>query len=434
MNYESFLASKRIGHAFAGFEPKAKRGSKLFPFQRLIVDRAIRMGRMAVFAECGMGKTLMELEWGRQVAGNTGKPVLLVAPLAVSEQTCGEALRFGYEASFSREPSTGKGPTIQVTNYDNIDKFDPARYSGLILDESSCLKGNGPMRKGIQDFAARIPYRLACTATPAPNDYTELGNHSEFVGNLSAQEMLATYFMHDGGETSKWRLKGHARMDFWRWVASWSVFCSKPSDLGFADDGYNLPDLKYHHHVVGSGFDAGLLFEVEASGLSERRTSRRVSISERCEKAAEIIGSSDQPWLVWCDLNDESELLTNVIEGSVEIRGSNKPEEKVDRLIGFANGKYRRLVTKPSIAGFGMNYQHCSDMIFVGMSDSWEQIYQGVRRCWRFGQKSEVNVHFITSLAEGAVVRNIQRKDAAAATMRNELSEIAKEIYVSKHK
>jgi len=425
-NYQKFLASKRMAHAPSGFDSGAFHGP-LFPFQQFIVDRALRMGKMAVFADCGMGKTLMQLEWAHQVHARTGRQVIVAAPLAVGNQSVAEAIRFGYDATFSKRPT--KEAAICITNYDSLHHFDAADYAGIVADESSILKGQGAMRRMIQDFVTRIPYRLACTATPAPNDYTELGNHSEFVGGLSSAEMLASYFVHDGGETSVWRLKGHARRAFWHWVASWSVFCAKPSDLGFNDEGYDLPPLRYHHHQVGGGFDAGLLFDVEAESLTERRDARRASLKDRCEMAASLVNESDEPWLVWCDLNAESELLDRLIPSAIEVQGSHKDDYKSDALIGFAEGRYTDLISKPTIAGFGMNYQHCSNMAFVGLSDSWEQIYQAVRRSWRFGQVNPVNAHVITSLAEGAVVRNIQRKDANAKAMAAELSEIAREIY-----
>jgi hypothetical protein len=426
MTYGEFLAAKTISHARSGFAVKESH-EKLFPFQRFIVRMALEKGRFCIFADCGLGKTFMELEFASQCQRQTKKPSLLVAPLAVGHQAEMEAKRFGYDARFSSRQSAESA--IDITNYESLHHFEPNSYGSIVLDESSILKGNGPMRQSIHSFSSAIPLRLACTATPAPNDYTELGNHSELVGNLSSAEMLATYFVHDGGDTSVWRLKGHAKKDFWRWVASWSAFCAKPSDLGFSDEGYALPELRYIHHEVGGGFDAGLLFEVEAESLTERRDARRQSLHERCSKVAEIV-SPDEPWLLWCDLNAESEALKRVIPWAAEVKGSDSIEHKQDALLGFATGKYQALITKPSIAGFGMNYQHCSKMAFVGLSDSWEQIYQATRRCWRFGQKRPVEAHIITSKAEGAVVRNIRRKDDAAKQMASELSAIAKEIYV----
>ncbi|NJL70690.1 MAG: helicase [Candidatus Competibacteraceae bacterium] len=428
IDYQQFLASKRRMFGECGFEPDTL-NKKLFAFQTRIVETALRKGRYAIFADCGMGKTLMQLEWARRVSERENRPVLTVTPLAVSAQTFDEAQRFGYMAEFSRRPNMTT--PIQITNYSNIEHFEPSSFAGLVIDESSILKGDGPMRRSMQAFADRIKYRLACTATPAPNDFTELGNHSEFVGSLSHSEMLATYFVHDGGDTSKWRLKGHAKQDFWRWVASWAMFCSKPSDLGFDDKGYNLPALTYHQHEVGAGFDAGLLFDVEAESLSERRAARKDSIEDRCAKAADMVNASDESWVVWCNLNAESEKLASLIPDAIEVTGSDSDEHKADAMIGFAQGKHRVIVTKPSIAGWGMNWQHCRNQVFVGLSDSWEQLYQAVRRSWRFGQQKEVHIHIVTSKAEGAVVRNIERKDKQAKELMNELSAIARSIYVS---
>lgn len=427
MDYQEFLARKRrlanpLGFDCGHLSPHLK------DFQEFTVRRALKLGRMATFLDCGMGKTVIQLEWAHRIAKRTLQRVLIVTPLAVSSQTEAEAFRFGYDAKFTRNET--KAPIV-ITNYANIGKFSPSDFAGIVIDESSILKGDGPMRRDIQAFSSQIQYRLACSATPAPNDYTELGNHSEFVGSLSSSEMLATYFVHDGGETSVWRLKGHAKADFWRWVASWSVFGSRPSDLGFDDTGYVLPPLRYHQHVVGSGFDAGLLFEVEAESLSERRQSRKESIEERCAAAAALVNTSDEPWIVWCGLNAESEMLSAMIPDAIEVQGSNSDAEKEDAMIGFASGRYRVIVTKASIAGFGMNWQHCCKQVFVGLSDSWEQLYQAVRRSWRFGQTRQVDAHIITSRAEGAVVRNIQRKDEQAHEMAKQLSQIAREIYVS---
>jgi len=426
-SYQDFLRKKAISHPAIGWDCRSVHKS-LFDFQKFSVRRALKLGRSAAFLDCGMGKTFIQLEFSDKVAKRVKKPVLVLTPLAVSAQTVMEAHRFGYSASFSRRQDMTT--PIQVTNYANIHHFDPAMYAGLVADESSLLKGDGPLRKSVQAMADQIEYRLSCTATPAPNDYMELGNQSEFVGNLSCSEMLATYFCHDGGETATWRLKGHARKEFWRWVASWAIFCAKPSDLGFADGGYRLPPLEYHQHVVGEGYDAGLLFDVEAESLQERRTARRDSIEERCAKAASIVNASDKPWVVWCNLNDESAMLAKMIHGAVEVQGSHSDEHKEDAMIGFVSGKYQRIITKPSIAGWGMNWQHCADQAFVGLSDSWEQLYQAVRRSWRFGQTKSVNIHIITSAAEGAVVRNIKRKDDNARMMAEELSQIARSIYV----
>jgi hypothetical protein len=285
------------------------------------------------------------------------------------------------------------------------------------LDESSILKGDGPLRKAITEFAAHIPYRLACTATPAPNDHMELGNHAEFLGIMSKTEMLSTFFVHDGGETSKWRLKGHAEADFWKWVASWAVMIRRPSDLGYEDGGFHLPELYYHQHTVEAEWKADYLFPVEAKSMAERRGARRDSLPARVKLAAHLVNASDEQWILWCNLNDESKELTKAIPGAVEVTGSDSDAHKEQAPLDFIDGKTRVLVSKPKILGWGMNFQNCRNAAAVGLSDSWESLYQIVRRIWRFGQQQECHMHIITGELEGAVVRNIERKEREAAKM-----------------
>jgi hypothetical protein len=421
--YTEFLQTKRIAVTPAGFDAEDIH-TALFPFQRDITRWALRRGRAAIFAGTGLGKTAMQLEWARQVAAYTGGDVLILAPLAVSQQTVREGEKFGITVTLCQDGADVR-PGVNITNYERLHRFDATRFAGVVLDESSILKAySGATRTAIIEAFAQTPYRLACTATPAPNDYMELGNHAEFLGVMSRVEMLAMFFVHDGGDTSQWRLKGHAEGDFWRWMASWAVMLRRPSDLGYEDGAFNLPPLVMHEHVLESRVaPQGMLFAVEALTLSERRAARRASMADRVTAAAALANGTDEPFLVWCDLNDESRALTAAIDGAVEITGSDPPEVKERRMLDFSDGHIRVLVTKPSIAGFGMNWQHCPNVVFVGLSDSWESYYQAIRRCWRFGQTRPVQCHVITSTAEGAVVQNIQRKERDAERMASAMVE-----------
>ena len=431
MNYDEFLHSKQRIPPACGFDrPKEKMNPMMFEWQKDITRWALRKGRAALFEDCGNGKTIQQLEFCRAVSEYIGKPSLIVAPLTVGEQTKREADKFGYTATLCRtQKDVQQG--INITNYEMLEHFDPDSFGGVVLDESSILKNcMGKVRTQIIEMFRNVPYRLSCTATPSPNDYMELGNQVEFLGIMSRTEMLATYFTHDGSDTSKWRLKGHAEVRFWEWVATWAVVLTCPGDLGYPNDGYILPDLVMHEHLVdvSTSMDDGL-FGWVAQTLTERRDARRMSLRERCAKAAEIVSfDPDEQWVIWCDLNDESELLTSLISGAIEVRGSDKPDDKAKSLRGFADGSVRYLVTKPSIAGFGMNWQNCHNMIFVGLSDSYEAMYQAIRRCYRFGQKFPVNVHIVTSAAEGAVKANIESKEAQAEFMKKNMVQHTKEI------
>lgn len=395
----------------------------LFDFQRDITGWALRRGRCAIFADTGLGKTRMQLEFARHIPGS----VLILSPLAVADQTVSEGLTMGINVNHCRESSDFDESRITITNYDRAHKFDPRNFTAIILDESSVIKHHDAktLRRLIESFE-QTPYKLCLTATPSPNDYTELGNHAEFLGVCSRAEMLAEFFCHDGGETQKWRLKGHARAAFWKWVAEWAVLVRSPSDLGYDGSAYVLPDLSIHHHVTVSDVrahrSAGLLFPADARTLTERRTARKCSVSNRVSECAKLVNSNDDKWVVWCDLNSESDALSKAINGAVEIRGSDDIETKENRLKAFARGESRVLVSKPSICGFGLNWQHAHHMAFVGVTDSWEAYHQAVRREWRFGQKEPVDVHIFTSDLEGAVVANLKRKEDAAIEMANELS------------
>ena len=414
-DYQEFISRKRIVDAPTGLPIIPELNSGMFGFQSDIVKWALSRGRAAIFAGCGMGKTIMQLDWARCVPGN----VLILAPLAVAQQTEREGVKFGIPCKYVRKPTDGV--RIQVTNYEMLDHFDAADFNGIVLDESSILKAyDGKTRTRIIDAFSQTPFRLACTATPAPNDYMELGNHSEFLGIMNRSEMLATFFINDASDTGKWRLKKHATEDFWRWLSSWAVMIRMPSDLGYPDDGFSLPPISYLRHIAEvdhAQARVGDLFRMPAVTLMERRQERRLTIGERVNLAAEIANSTDDQWMIWCDLNDESDALGKKINGAREVRGSNDAEYKMDSMMGFIDGKYRALVSKPSICGFGMNFQNCHKIVFVGLSDSYEQFYQAVRRCWRFGQTSPVDVHIIIAETEGAVLSNIARKDRESQGM-----------------
>ncbi len=425
MKYEEFIKSKEVFDAPTGLTDVPELNPMLFSFQKDIVRWALKRGRAAIWADCGLGKGPMALEWARHIPGD----VLIVAPLAVSRQFKREADKFGITIGIAKSAANIK-ERITVTNYERLDGFDTSRFTGVVLDESSILKSHdGKTRTALIDSFSRTPFRLCCTATPAPNDHMELANHAEFLGTMSRVEMLSMFFVHDGGETSKWRLKGHAEGDFWRWLASWAVMMRKPSDLGYKDDNFKLPEIKIHSHTVSvEKATNGFLFALEANTLQERIGARRETIEDRVRACASIVNGTDRPFLVWCNLNTESEALGKMIEGAVEVKGSDTPEEKESAMIGFTEGKIRVLVTKPSIAGFGMNWQHCADMAFVGLSDSYEQYYQAIRRCWRFGQKRQVNVHIITASTEGSIVENIRRKESDATKMAERMVEHMKDI------
>lgn len=419
-DYADFLARKRISDPMTGMADVGELPLFMFPHQRDIVSWALRRGRSAIFAGTGLGKTAMELVWADKVSAHTGKPVLIFAPLAVSQQHIREAGKFGLSARIVADQSQVSAG-VNVTNYQKIGKFDLSAFGGICLDESSILKSTeGHYRTRLIEECASIPFRLAATATPAPNDFMELGNHAEFLGVMSYTDMLATFFVHDGGDTQKWRLKGHAESEFWKWMASWAVMLRKPSDLGYPNDGYDLPSLIQNQHVVGVDYapslDTGLLFPMEARSMSERIAARRDTVSERVEMAAKIT-PADRPFVWWCNLNSEAEALAKAVPGAVNLTGSDTDDQKESKIADFLSGKTRVLISKPSICGFGLNFQHCRDTGFVGLNDSFEQVFQAVRRFWRFGQTKPVTVHFIAAETEGAVVANIKRKEADAERM-----------------
>jgi len=432
MTYAAYVERKLSRVPPTGIASGFSLPGSLFPHQSALTSWAIRRGRAAIFADTGLGKSRMQVAWADAVHRHTGRPVLILAPLAVAPQTVAEGGDLGVNILHCREMAE-VGPGINITNYDRLHKFDASVFGGVVLDESSCIKHHDTktLRTLLESFTD-TPFKLCATATPAPNDWTELGTHAEFLGICTRQEMLAEFFTHDGGDTSVWRLKGHARHIFWQWVSTWGAMVRRPSDLGFDDSAYNLPPLHLHEHTVDTEMPTnGMLFACEAQSLSERRDARRLSIEDRVTDCASIVNADRQPWIVWCDLNAESDALCKAIPDAVEIRGADDAEVKEQRLADFAAGRIRVLVTKPSIAGFGLNWQHCARMAFVGVTDSFESYYQAVRRCWRFGQKRDVHVHVFASTAEGAVVANLKRKERDALAMAESLSAETREAVMA---
>ena len=424
LKYDDFINSKSKTFENMGINvDKNDLNPNMFGFQKDIVRWALKKGRAAIFAECGLGKTLMQLSWADEIHKHTGGKILILAPLAVAPQTKEEGEKFGIPVNIC-ESQDDVVDGINITNYEKIDKFTGNSFQAVVLDESSILKSfTSSTRNKLIDNFSKVPFRLACTATPAPNDHMELGNHSEFLGVMTRAEMLSMYFVHDGGNTAKWRLKGHAEDVFWNWMASWAVFIDNPKNLGYDADGYNLPELNINEIIV----DGDEVLS-ETLTLTQRRQARKDSLELRCQAAADIVNSSDEQWLVWCDLNDESAMLKSLIDNAVEIKGSDKASHKTSSMLNFSDGLIKCLVTKPSIAGFGMNWQQCHNMIFVGLSDSYEKYYQAVRRCYRFGQKNEVNVYIIISAKEGAVKANIERKQEDAKKMQDAMIKLTKEV------
>ena len=434
MEYESFIRRKLSCVPPTGITGELRIPLSLFDHQRALVQWALRRGRAAIFADTGLGKSRMQLAWASEVLRHTGRPVLILAPLAVAPQTVAEGAEIGVTVAHVREQSQIGEVGIYITNYDRMHLFEPAAFGALVLDESSCIKHHTAKTFAhLCEAFERTPYKLCATATPAPNDWTELGTHAEFLGICTRAEMLAEYFVHDGAETQVWRLKGHARAQFWRWVSTWGAMVRKPSDLGFDDSRYELPSLTVHQHTVmipDAAQRMGMLIAMEAQTLSERRNARKESVADRVKACADLVNADDERWLVWCDLNAESDALTRAIRGAVEVKGADEAEHKERALTDFAAGRIRVLVSKPSIAGWGMNFQRCARIAFVGVTDSWESYYQAVRRCWRFGQTRPVEVHIFASDLEGAVVANLRRKETDALAMAESLSAETREAVI----
>jgi DNA modification methylase len=428
-DYDSFVASKRRAEVATGHEP-GPLNEHLFDFQHAIVSWAARRGRAAIFADTGLGKTLMQLSWAAEVQTKTGGVVLIIAPLAVSEQTIEEGSRFGVEVTRVPHGGPPTGPGVWITNYERIDVIDFDELHGVVLDESSILKSHtGKTRTAIISACQGVPYRLSCTATPSPNDFEELGNQCEFLGVMTRTEMLATYFVNDTGDTGTWRLKGWGASKFWEWMGTWAVVLRNPSDIGFDGSRYILPEPRYHEHVVDSAPLGGELFARPALTLTERRQAQRESIESRCKALAEVVNAeAGEPWLIWCHLNAEADLLQELIPGSVNVQGSDTAEKKTQAMMDFSHGELRVLISKPKICGFGMNWQHCARMAFVGLDDSFEKFYQAVRRCHRFGQKRSVQVHLFVAESEGQVLHNLARKEQQHHEMSTNMVEHMRDI------
>ncbi len=419
--YADFLKQKQRVWSGVGVADSELPG-KLFPWQAAITRWALKKGRAAIFADCGLGKTFMQLSWARSVPG----PVLLLAPLCVAEQTVREGQTLGIPVTYARSQAEATDG-LTITNYERFDGFDPSAFTGVVLDESSILKAfDGKTRTKLITECQPIPYRLCCTATPSPNDIAELANHAEFLGLMTRSEFLATWFVHDD---EGWRMKRHAVQPFYRWLASWAVALRKPSDIGYADDGFALPPLHILERIVECDAPSGTLFpELGFSGIQGRMAARRGSLDARIEAAAQLaltgrVGSSGPScqWVLWCGLNDESDRLADAIPDAVNVQGSDSYAEKRAAVEGFVAGRIRVLITKPKILGFGLNFQCCHHMAFVGLSDSYETYYQCIRRCWRFGQKHPVNAHVVVSEAERLIVENVRRKEAHADALSRDL-------------
>jgi len=409
--YQSFIERKQFVPVISGHDVELDAlNPHLFDFQRVITKWAVKRGRAALFEDTGLGKTIQQGAWADEVCNHTQGDVLMFAPLCVAHQTVHKLAGFGIEVNYCRSRD-GIKPGINITNYEMLHEFDCSEFAGIVLDESSIIKHkDGKTRNALIESCSTVPYRLSCTATPSPNDFMELGNQAEWLGIMSMSEMLSTFFVHDGGETNKWLLKGHGKTKFWEWLSTWAVCIRSPADLGFDGSAYILPKLNIIGHVVESKVKDGLFADI-ASGLLERNQARRDSVDERVAKCAEIINSSNEQWVVWCHLNDESDKLVKLIDGSKDVRGSDSIDRKEEVIDSFSDGKLAKLISKPSICGFGMDWSHCHNTAFVGLSDSWEQYYQAIRRFYRFGQTKEVNVHVISAESEGAVVENIRRKE-----------------------
>ncbi len=413
MQYKEFLKTKEKNFISSGFKVKDKDlNINLFDFQKHILKIALDKGRFAIFADCGLGKTLMQLSWAECIFKKTNKKVLILAPLAVVNQTKNEASKFNINVD-----------SFDIYNFEQLKNIDISIYAGIVLDESSILKGrDGKLSRLIIDSFINTPYKLCCTATPSPNDHMELGQHSEFLGSMSYLEMLAMFFVHDGGETSKWRLRKHAQDDFWNFVCTWSISLDNPKSLGFKGDGYNLPDIEYIEHIIPVENNTNTLFGDVAVSATDLHKDLKRSLNKRIDKTIELVNSSNEQWIIWTLKNDEANQLNKVINDSINVQGSDKPEYKAKYLNGFANKEFKSLITKTSIASFGMNYQNCFNMIFTSYDFKFEAFYQAVRRCYRFGQKNKVKVHLLVPQSQINVRKTILEKENKHKTMIKEMS------------
>lgn len=436
LTYSEFLKTKELQTIAAGFDVDDKELNKnLFPFQRDIVRWACKKGKAAVLIGCGLGKTIIQLSWAEQIYKHTDKRVLIIAPLSVVKQTAREAEKFGISRVKVCRTNDDVEDGLNITNYEMIEHFDCSQFVAVVLDESSILKSF--TSKTTADFTERFyrtPYKLLCTATIAPNDYTEIGTSCEFLGIMSRTEMLATYFIHDGGKTSDWRLKKAGVSKFWEWFATWAIAFNNPNELGYEIEGYNLPKLNIKTILTESKVNDYEFMVRPAETLQERREARKESLESRANKTVEIVNENNEQWLVWVDYNDESDTLKQKMPFATEVKGSDDPEYKANASIDFANGDIRVLISKPSIFGFGSNFQGCHNEVFCGISDSYERFYQAVRRCWRFGQKQEVNVYIILSEKEINMLSNIQRKEQQMIEMQQKMTSLMKEVTLSEIK
>jgi DNA modification methylase len=414
MDYDQFIEEKTRRFTSHGFEP-LNITAPLFEWQAHVVKWAVRNGRAALFEDCGLGKTAQQLEWASQVCRHTGGSVIILTPLSVARQTANEAAKFGIVATVAESQDDIKTPGIWITNYEKLEKFDATQFVGVVLDESSILKNfTGKTRQLLTATFSETPYRLCCTATPSPNDYTEFGQHADFLGVCSPAQMLATFFINDTFNTGDWRLKKHAEKEFWAWLASWAACISKPSDIGFDDTGYDLPPLNLQTITVevdhSKGAAEGELFRHATLSATTMHSDMRLTVNNRVERLADLVNSSDESWLVWCNTNEESEMLARHIVGATEIQGSHTAKRKEQAADDFVSGKIRVLISKSGIFGYGMNFQNCCHVAFVGLSYSFEDFYQALRRSYRFGQTREVHAYIIQASTEGAILKTIQRK------------------------
>lgn len=436
-DYQKFVAGKLACHVPTGIEGAVAESEHLFPFQRDLTQWALRRGRAAVFAATGLGKARIGITWAHRVSQHTDRPVLILAPCAVGPQTVTEGAKIGVRVTHVRDGAEiMRGtPGLYVTNYERLHRFDPSVFGGVVMDESSiCKSFNSKTLAQLIEAFGKTAFRLALTATPSPNDYTELGTHAELLGICSRVEMLSEYFVHDGGETQKWRLKGHARGLFWKFVASWGALVRSPADLGYDASAYELPGLEVFHHVIEADQQSvaasGLLFAEPARGLMERRNARRGSVDARVEQCAALVQSDDnEQYVIWCGLNSEQDALAKILgESCVSIQGSTDDDDREALYLKWQRGEARHLITKARMFGYGVNMQHCARQAFVGISDSWEDYHQALRRCHRFGQKRIVKAHLFSSELEGEVLKNLQRKEADAQAMSEELSRETSDI------
>jgi hypothetical protein len=436
MNYKEFLKTKEIKPITAGFDiEKSELNPNMFEFQKDLCKWALKKGKSAILIGCGCGKTILQLEWANQVCKHTNGKVLILSPLSVVRQTAKESDKFNIGQVHVCRSQEDVREGINITNYEIIDHFDTSVFDGVVLDESSILKSFTSKTTGqLTERFQNTPYKLLCSATIAPNDFTEIGTSCEFLGIMSRTEMLATYFVHDGGKTSDWRLKKSGRKKFWEWMATWAVCFNNPNELDYEIDGYDLPNLNIEKIIIRSKVKENELVAKVAETLQERREARKESIQDRTDKASQMTNNSDETWLCWVDYNDESSVLSKKCRDSVEVKGSDEPEHKANASLDFAESKIHCLVSKPSIFGFGSNFQSCHNMIFCGLSDSYERFYQAVRRCWRFGQTEDVNVYIILSEREIAILQNIEKKQKQMDEMQREMTSIMKESTLSEIK